>query len=345
MSRFSDALTALAARAYPRQRANARTEHDMLVVRDCAREAIAHEGSRVLARECGGLLLAGMRVRLGTTALELRRAPWRAALNALTLPLATALLLIWTFGFVPRYDHWPLGEGWALLLGGSSSAVLGAALRSRWLTAGGATAVLVAAAAPYLGFGTEEPVPWTPSFFFGGEVDVGAASLLPTALLIAAGLSLPSRTSRSWPRVTGRLLLGIAPAAIAAWRLWSYTTPVPGVGRWYLHPAIEPIVMPTAPYPWPWVQAAEHLIGIIALALLTAVVLSWHQARTRPERALATGLVLVTIAYPVAWVATRTEALAFPWWMLNAPYPMLLTAVPALLALALIRRGARDRRA
>ena len=67
----------------------------------------------------------------------------------------------------PRYDHWPLGEGWVMLLGGSLVAVVGAALRSRWLTAAGAGAVFVAAAAPYLGFGTEVALHDTPSFFAG----------------------------------------------------------------------------------------------------------------------------------------------------------------------------------
>src|SRR6185436_4050071 len=177
--RFADVLTAVAVRAYPRSR-----RADARVVRDCAREAIAAAGLRALARESGSLVTAGLRARAGAAAHELGHAPWRAALGALTLPLATALLLVWTFGFVPRYDHWPLGEGWALLLGGSLAAVVGVALRSRRLTAGGAAATLVAAAAPYLGFGTETALSQTPSFFHGWSVDFGAASLLPTLLLV-----------------------------------------------------------------------------------------------------------------------------------------------------------------
>jgi hypothetical protein len=35
--------------------------------------------------------------------------------------------------------------------------------------------------------------------------------------------------------------------------------------------------------------------------LLVAVVFSWRAARTRPEAALATALVLVSVAWPLAW--------------------------------------------
>ena len=127
------------------------------------------------------------------------------------LPLAATLLCVWTFGFVPRYDRWPLGEGWAMLLGGSLVAVVGAALRSRWLTAAGAGAVLVAAAAPYRGFGTEVALNDTPSFFAGSGVDIGAASLLPTLLLVGAALTLPRGRERSVRVVLDRVVLGLRP--------------------------------------------------------------------------------------------------------------------------------------
>jgi hypothetical protein len=68
-------------------------------------------------------------------------------------------------------------------------------------------------------------------------------------------------------------------------------------------------------------------------------VVTWRQSRTHPERTLATGLVLASIAYPLTWVATRTEAFHAPYWMLNGPKPLLLTVLPALLALALMRRA------
>jgi hypothetical protein len=144
--RLTDALTALAAQTFPPSRSA-----DGRVVRDCARDAIDASGLRAVVRESLSVATAGLRVRSGVAARELRLAPWRPALAALTLPLASALLCLWTFGFVPRYDHWPLGEGWALLLGGSLTAVIGAALRSRVLTSLGALATFVAAAAPYVG--------------------------------------------------------------------------------------------------------------------------------------------------------------------------------------------------
>jgi hypothetical protein len=335
--RFSDALTALAARAYPRSR---RT--DARVVRDCAREAIAAEGPRALLRESIALATAGLRVRAGTTPLELVHAPWRAALGALTFPLATALLLLWTFGFVPRYDRWPLGEGWILLLGGSLTAVIGAALRSRWLTAGGAAATFVAAAAPYLGYGTEVALSGTPSFFHGSSVDFGASSLLPTLLLVAGGLSLPRGPRPSARLVLARLTAGVAPAVVAAVALLPYATPKPTLVSTHGPPAgSPPVVSLGAPYAFPWLPPSRALLVVLGIALAIAVSVTWWHARARPERALATGLVLASVAYPLAWVVTRTDALNWPYWFLNPPYPALLTALPVLLALALVRRSSR----
>jgi len=334
--RFADALTAIAVRTYPRSR---RT--DARVVRDCAREAIAAGGARALARESASLVTAGLRARVWMAALELGRAPWRAALGALTLPLATALLLVWTFGFVPRYDHWPLGEGWALLLGGSVAAVVGAALRSRWLTAGGAAATFVAAGAPYLGFGIEATPVWSPSFFRGWDVDFGAASLLPTLLLVAGGLSLARGLRSSVRLVLARLAVGLVPAAIAAVALVPSATPKPTFGYTYTGPGSDPVMTVGPPYSWPWLPPSRNLLAILGVALAIAVIVTWWQSRVRPERALATGLALASVAYPVTWAVTRTGALDIPYWLLNSPYPLLLTALPALLALALMRRAGR----
>jgi hypothetical protein len=299
-------------------------------------------GLRVLAIESLSLLTAGLRARVGVAALELGRAPWRAALGSLTLPLATALLLVWTFGFVPRYDHWPLGEGWVLLLGGSLTAVVGAALRSRWLTAGGAAATFVAAAAPYLGFGVEAmSVSSTPSFFRGWNVDFGVASLLPTLLLVAGGLSLPRGPRPARGSTLIRLTAAVLPAATAAVFLLPYAAPKPTVMHLYTGPHADPIVQVGPPYPLPWLPPSRGLTLILAIALAVAVVAAWQRSRTHPERALATGLVLASIAYPLTWVATRTEAFHMPYWMLNGPNPLLLTVLPALLALALMRRAGR----
>ena len=165
---------------------------------------------------------------------SLCRSPWQACARASawprpssgTRPGATrspcwpsrsppAILLVWTFGFISRYDHWPLGEGWALLLGGSLVAVVGAALERGRLVAAGALAVFAAAASPYLGFGTGTDFTGTPSFYHGWGVDIGVASLLPTLLLVAAGLSLP-RGGRPLRAAHARLAAGLAPAVIAA---------------------------------------------------------------------------------------------------------------------------------
>lgn len=332
--RFADALTAIAVRAYPRTR-----RADARVVRDCARETIAAGGARALARESVSLVTAGLRARVRVAALELGRAPWRAALGALTLPLATALLLVWTFGFVPRYDHWPLGEGWVLLLGGSLTAVVGAALRSRWLTTGGAAATFIAAAAPYLGFGTEMALSHTPSFFIGWSVDLGAASLLPTLLLVAGGLSLPRSPRPSVRLVLARLAVGLVPAAIATVALVPYATPKPTIVSTYMGPGRDPVIRFGAPYFLPWLPPSRGLLVILGMALAIAVSVTWWQSRARPERALATGLVLASVAYPLTWVTTRTDALNAPYWLLNPPYPLLLATLPALLALALMRRA------
>jgi hypothetical protein len=124
--RYTDALTSLAARSFPPS-----SRDEGRVVRDCARDAIDGAGAGAIVPETLSVAGAGLRLRLRVARGDLRQAPWRAALATLTLPLAAALLCLWTFGFVPRYDHWPLGEGWALLLGGSLLAVIGAARRSR----------------------------------------------------------------------------------------------------------------------------------------------------------------------------------------------------------------------
>ena len=209
--RLSHTLTGFAAITFPKARRS-----DAHVVRDCAREAVDATSMRALPRESLSLAMAGMRTRIGLAATEFWHAPWRDALSVLALPLAATLLLVWTFGFISRYDHWPLGEGWALLLGGSLLAVIGAALARRWLTVAGAIAVFVAAASPYVGFGTDVAIADTPSFFQGWSVDIGVASLLPTLLLVASGLSLRRSPARSASAVHARLAAGLGPALVAA---------------------------------------------------------------------------------------------------------------------------------
>jgi hypothetical protein len=338
LSRLSDALTAAAARSFPRERGA-----DARVVRDCAREAIDAAGLRALPRESLSLAAAGFRARAGLVASDLRHAPWRAALSALTLPLAAAILLVWTFGFVPRYDHWPLGEGWALLLGGSLTAVIGAAARSRWLTAAGALATFVAAAAPHFEMGTEMALAHTPSFFDGGMVDFAAASLLPTLLMLAGALCLPRKAPRSILATVGRSARALLPAAVAGVALLPASEPRPTYGFEYLGPDVAPRLTVGPPYPMPWIPPADTLLTLLAVALALAVVIAWERAETNPTVALASGLVLVSVAYPAVWVSIRY--LPVPYWFYDARFVGLLAILPLLLALILMRRGARAERA
>jgi hypothetical protein len=304
--RLSDAVTSLASQTFPPSRRG-----DGVVVRDCARDAIDADGMRAMARESLSLAMAGVRVRAGLARSEVLHAPWRASLATLALPLAAALLCLWTFGFVPRYDHWPLGEGWTLLLGGSLLAVIGAALRSRWATALGAGVTLAAAVSPHLGYGTEAALADTPSFFAGSGVDLAAASYLPTLLLVAAAWSLPPRPDRSPRVVLDRLVLGLMPTGVALIHLLPREKPEPQIGFGYepsAHgrtiggPGQEPTVFFGDPYPWPWLPESQTLITALGIALLVAVVYSWRAARTRPEAALGTALVLASVAWPLAWV-------------------------------------------
>jgi hypothetical protein len=337
--RLSDTLTGLATLTFPKARRS-----DARVVRDCAREAVDAAGLRALPRECLSLVSAGMRTRIGLAASDLWRAPWRDALSVLTLPLAATLLLVWTFGFMSRYDHWPLGEGWAVLLGGSLLAVVGAALERGRVVAAGALAVFAAAASPYLGLGTGTDLSGTPSFYHGWGVDIGAASLLPTLLLVTAALSLPRRV-RPVRAARARLVGGLAPAVIAAVYLFpgpsrepTYMGIVaPGPGR-SVH--VERIVE-GPPYPMPWLPESKPLLRILGIALAVAVVVTWRAARARPAPALASAMVLASVAYPLVWVLLRTDPVPTPWWLYNGAYPLLLAAIPLLLALFLMRRAAR----
>jgi hypothetical protein len=334
--RLSHTLTGLATVTFPRARRS-----DAFVVRDCAREAVDARGLRALPRECLSLATAGMRTRIGLAATELWRAPWRDALAVLALPLAATLLLVWTFGFISRYDHWPLGEGWALLLGGSLVAVIGAALQRGRLTAAGAFAVFVAAASPHVGFGTEVAIADTPSFFHGWSVDIGVASLLPTLLLVAAGLSLPRERQplRAGP---GRLAAGLAPAVIAAVYLFPGPSREPTIIWTYMSPGEKPVLSLGPAYPMPWIPESRPLLRILGLALAVAIVLTWRRARTHPAPALASGLVLLSVAYPLTWVLIRTDGpVTVPYQVYNGAYPLLLAVVPTLLALYLMRRAGR----
>jgi hypothetical protein len=300
--RLTDAATALAAQTFPPSR---RT--DARVVRDCARDAIDAAGLRAMARETVSVAFAGLRVRYGVSVRDVREAPWRRALGVLTLPLAAALLCVWTVGFVPRYDHWPLGEGWVMLLGGSLLAVVGAAVEARWVIVVGALAVFAAAGAPYVGWGTEAALNDTATFFPASGVDLGAASLLPALLLAGSALALTRTPQRSVRRVADRLVLGLLPTGLALIHLLPRPTPEPTMIFTHEPPPegtrtiADPTVGFGAPHPFPELQESGALLGVLGIALVVAAVLSWRAAARRPEAALATALVLVSVAHPVAW--------------------------------------------
>jgi hypothetical protein len=214
-----------------------------------------------------------------------------------------------------------------MLMGGSLAAVIGAAFRSRWLTALGAAATFVAAASPYVGMGTEVALAGTPSFFQGSGVDLGAASLLPTLLLVGAALSLPRKPVRSARVVVDRLVLGTLPTAVALIHLLPRPAPERSIALTYAGPGQEPTVSFSPRYPLPWLPESETLITALGIGLLVAVVLSWRAARSHPEAALATALVLAAVAHPVAWVMHGYRV-----------WPLIL--VPLGTALALMLRGA-----
>jgi hypothetical protein len=102
--------------------------------------------------------------------------------------------------------------------------------------------------------------------------------------------------------VVDRLALGLLPTAVALIHLLPRQPPDPQVGFLDRGPGQELEVSVGDPYPWPWLQESHTLITALGIALLIAVVYSWRCARTRPEAALATALVLGAVAWPVAWV-------------------------------------------
>jgi hypothetical protein len=208
----------------------------------------------------------------------------------------------------------------------------------------------VAAAAPYVGYGTDVAIAHTPSFFRGWSVDIGAASLLPTLLLVAGALSLPPRPHSSVRAVMGRLALGLVPAVVAL--VYLLPAPEPEPTRTLMYEAIKPevgrtveVVGPTVvvgpPYPMPWIFPSRTLVAALGIALALAVLVTWRRTRTHPAHALATGLVLTSVAYPLVWVTLRTDGMPTPWWLYNGVYPLLLAGLPLLLALVLMRRAGR----
>jgi hypothetical protein len=102
--------------------------------------------------------------------------------------------------------------------------------------------------------------------------------------------------------ILDRLVLGLLPTAVALVHLLPRPEPERTFVFTYAAPGEDPGVSLSPPYPLPWLTASRPLIAALGIALLVAVVLSWRAARSHPEPALATALVLVSVGYPLAWV-------------------------------------------
>jgi hypothetical protein len=148
----------------------------------------------------------------------------------------------------------------------------------------------------------------------------------------------------------GRLAVGLVPAIVAIGYL--LPAPEPEPTRILVYDAVKPevgrtveVVGPTVvvgqPYPMPWIFPARTLVAALGIALALAIVVTWRRNRTHPAHALATGLVLASVAYPLVWVAIRSEQVPTPYWAYNGAYPLLLAVLPLLLALVLMRRAGR----
>jgi cytochrome bd-type quinol oxidase subunit 2 len=158
-------------------------------------------------------------------------------------------------------------------------------------------------------------------------------------LLAAAALSLPRRPERSLRTVLDRLLFGLLPTAVALIHLLPREPPQRRIGLTYNElpergRTPEPEVFFAPPYPFPELTESRPLLTALGVALLVAVVFSWRAARTRPETALATALVLVSVAWPLAW---RMHGYAV--------WPHIVVPLGAALALTLRAAHARRPRA
>src|SRR5215212_3376732 len=154
----------------------------------------------------------------------------------------------------------------------------------------------------------------------------------------------PARCSR-WPAPPSR--------AAVSWRRvrWSPSRPrhrrtsasrrEPTIVWSYMSPGEPPELSLGAPYPMPWLPESKPLLRILGIALAVAVVVTWRAARTRPAPALGSGLVVASVAYPLVWAGIHSNTVPIPYQLYNGAYPLLLSAVPLVLALALMRRAAR----
>jgi len=61
------------------------------------------------------------------------------------------------------------------------------------------------------------------------------------------------------------------------------------------------VVGQVPPYPMPWIWHAATLANLLGIALLVAGAVTWSRAKAQPAAAIATGMVLASVAYPVVW--------------------------------------------
>ena len=57
----------------------------------------------------------------------------------------------------------------------------------------------------------------------------------------------------------------------------------------------------------PWAFDAPIFMRAFGIVLGAAIVITWFTARRRPAAALATGLVLASVAYPLVWALMRQD--------------------------------------
>jgi hypothetical protein len=118
--------------------------------------------------------------------------------------------------------------------------------------------------------------------------------------------------------------------------------PEPTFGGLYEGPGVAPRLTVGPPYPFPWIDHAGTLVTLLGVALAVALVGTWSRARSDPAAALASGMVLISVAYPVVWVAARHLPVIYL--MYDARFIGLLTLLPLLFGLALMLRAAALRR-
>lgn len=271
----------LCLRAYPRER----RERDGEVLLSLAHELCG--GGSTSWREAAGLLRGGVTERARIRWRGLVRAPWRAALATLALPLAAVHLAVWVAGIARLYDPLPLGKWWTLVLGGSLLAVIGAALRRRAVATAGSLGVLVALAhyglSTYIDGAGAQPAHFS-SELAGIPFELDSAMLPAALVLFLASLALPRR-----PVAPVRGLLTLLGAAL------------PAIGLLLLalsrrSGTADPGGELTAADPGGALTAA-----LLVLAALTAV---WCAFRRRREPVMGPfGAIVLAVAAPAgAWI-------------------------------------------